>query len=305
MTRVADLASHNLTLGYMRQTQARQLDAQLQISSGKTAQRYSGIANQSQKLVSLEAEHARTSRYVEGNQLVGQRLQKMESAVAAAGDLASDLRTLLVNATNASDAADVPLEEESERMMNQLAGLLNEKADGRHLFAGSRIDAAPVDISALPADGNFTGTADADYYRGDGARASVRASDQLTLTYGVTADEPGFEKLVRALQMVRTADHSDQAALSARLEKALGLAEEAVGEIPDIRSRIGVARNALEVETVRHEESLLYTEQSIGDIENVDVTEAITRLSAEQTTLQASYAALARLQSLSLTDYLR
>ena len=39
MTRVTDLASQNLTLGHLRQAQARQLDAQLQISSGKTAQR--------------------------------------------------------------------------------------------------------------------------------------------------------------------------------------------------------------------------------------------------------------------------
>jgi len=305
MTRVTDLASQNLTLGHLRQAQARQRDAQLQISSGKTAQRYSGIAGQSAKLVSLEAEHTRTQRFVEGNKLVDQRLQKMESAVAAAGDLAAELRTLLVNATNASDADAVPLAEESERMIHQLAGLLNEKADGRHLFAGSRIDVPPVDISALPADGDFPGTADAHYYRGDGARASVRASDQLTITYGVTADEPAFEKLVRSIHLVRTADASDPAALSARLEEALGLAEAAVNEIPDIRSRIGVARNALEAETARHEESLLYGEKAIGDIENVDVTEAITRLAAEQTTLQASYAALARLQSLSLADYLR
>lgn len=305
MTRVTDLASQNLTLGYMRQTQSRQLEAQLQISSGKAAQRYSGIANQASKLVSLEGEYTRIERYLEGNKLVDQRLQKMETAVASAGEIASGLRTLLVNATNASNATDVPLVEESTRMLEQLAGLLNERSDGRHLFAGSRIDVAPVDLAGLPADGNFTGTADADYYRGDGSKASIRASDQLQVGYGVTADEPGFEKLVRALQLVRTADPSDEAQITSRLDQALGLAEEAVSEIPEIRSRIGAARNALESENVRHEESLLYAEQTIGDIENVDVTEAITRLSAHQTTLQASFAALARLQSLSLTDYLR
>ena len=43
---------------------------------------------------------------------------------------------------------------------------------------------------------------------------------------------------------------------------------------------------------------------SIGDIENVDVTEAITRLTNEEVQLEASLLAVARLGNLSLINFL-
>src|SRR3546814_15586833 len=106
-------------------------------------------------------------------------------------------------------------------MLCQSAGYLNAQLDGRHLFAGSMTDTAPVDLAALPADGLFGADgAAAFYYRGDGEEPSVRTGGASTLSYGVTADEPGFARLLQALQIVKTTAPTDTDAPRARREGA-------------------------------------------------------------------------------------
>lgn len=305
MTRIANLSAQNLSLSLLQQTQARAMDTQVQISTGKKAERYMGVAADSARLLSLKSEHARVSQYVAGNKVADMRLQAMETSVAGVMDVATKLRTLLVNASHDENAASIALKEEATAMLGQVAGYLNTQIDGRHLFAGSRTEASPVDLSTLPADGVFAGPAADLYYRGDDMPVSVRTGASTSLDYGVRADEPGFDKLIQALQIVATTDTGNAASARARLDEALGIANEAVSAIPDVRSKIGSSRATLELANSQHEEFLLYAEGAIGDIENVDVTEAITRLSGHQATLEASYASLARLQRVSLLDYLR
>ena len=305
MTRVANLSAQNLSLSLLQQTQSRVMDAQVQISTGKKAERYAGIAQESGRLLSLKSEHARVTQFMAGNKVADMRLQKMETSVAGTMEVASKLRTLLVNATHDENASVLALGEEATAMLGQVGNYLNTQLDGRYLFAGGRTDTAPVDLSTLPADGIFTGAAADLYYRGDAERIAVRTGEASSLTYGVTADDPAFDTLFQALQIVATTDTSDPTTARARLEEALDLVNAAISAIPDVRSRIGSSRSTLELANAQHDEFLLYAEGAIGDIENVDVTEAITRLSGHQTTLEASYASLARLQSVSLLDYLR
>ena len=52
MTRVANLSAQNLSLSLLQQTQSRVMDAQVQISTGKKAERYMGVAPDSARLLS-------------------------------------------------------------------------------------------------------------------------------------------------------------------------------------------------------------------------------------------------------------
>jgi flagellar hook-associated protein 3 FlgL len=49
----------------------------------------------------------------------------------------------------------------------------------------------------------------------------------------------------------------------------------------------------------------LYLRHQISGIEDVDITEAISRLSQDQMVLEATMATVARLSQLSLADFLR
>ena len=92
---------------------------------------------------------------------------------------------------------------------------------------------------------------------------------------------------------------------TATLESALGLAIEAIEEIPDIRSRVGSDRLLLETMKVRHQDFIVFTGEAINKIETVDVVAAVSRMSIDQVMLEASYMLTARLSQLSLANFLR
>ena len=156
--------------------------------------------------------------------------------------------------------------------------------------------------AALPGQLGYDPT-DPSYYLGDNTRLSLRADDQVTVDYGVTAIDAGFEKLIRALYI--TTQASDPTAINIDdLNQALGIVTEAITDIPDIRAEIGTSRVTLEDMKRVQEDATLLAEQIIGDIENVDVAEALTLLAQNTTTIEASYSTLGRLNSLTLLEFI-
>jgi flagellar hook-associated protein 3 FlgL len=188
-------------------------------------------------------------------------------------------------------------------MLDEVTALLSVQDDGRYLFAGTRTDTAPVDQTQLPPSYSMP-TSDGDaigYYQGDSVELSVRADVDFTVTYGVTAGERGFERAIRALHMIVIGAPGDRTTM----EEALSVVSNAISDVSDIRTGIGASRAALENVNKRLDEFTLYSEKTISDLENVDITKVITEMNADQVAVEASFTTLARLSRLSLTQFLR
>jgi flagellar hook-associated protein 3 FlgL len=305
VTRVATSAQQELMMTNIRALQSRVADTMIQASSGKVSQQYSGVAPDAKRLVGLEATDASLTQYVASNTLIDQRLQSMETNTSQLMDIASQLKSLLVQATSSGNAQNMGLDSTAQTLLDQVGSLLNVKLDGRYLFAGSATNAAPVDLTALAAPpSTYPSTADTSYYLGDSVTLSTKAGPNLDINYGVKADEPGFEELIRSLKLVSTAVLSPNPDMT-RLNEALDVVNQAIQNIPNITAKIGAARAGLTTANAAHNEAQQYVEQNITGIANVDVTDAITRLSADQTNLQASYATIAQLSNVSLLNYLK
>lgn len=303
MSRVTNIAQHDRIVSLIMQTQSKAHDVELQVASGRKSQTYMGIARDASRLVGLEISHVRVNQYVDNNQMVDERLQLMESNVGQVVDILSEFKALLINALNQGNAAELDLANHSGEMMNQVATLLNADLDGRHLFSGSMTNTSPVDLGGLP--GSYTvPTSDGDaagYYQGDAALLSVRAGDNLDMTYGITADALGFEQAIRAMDLVIKGAPTD----TTMLNHALDVVTSSIENVTNTRTQIGNARSSLAEIGKSHQDFLLFAEETISDLENTDITEAITRLNETQTTLEASYMALSRLGRLSLMQYMR
>jgi flagellar hook-associated protein 3 FlgL len=302
MERVTNLSQQTRLFSFITETQKRFDDLQTQIASGYKSQNFSGVAREAGRLISLETTHAKVTQYVENNTTVGRRLETMESSVSRITDIMAKFRTLLVSALNAGNAAELDLNNQARETLNQVASLLNTKVEGRHIFAGSRTDVEPVDLTALPVAYTVP-TADGDsaaYYQGNSQILSVRADDDLTVDYGILASDPEFERAIRALDVVAKGAPTD----AAMLNHALEVANQTLDGLPDIRTRIGLARKTLESTNTKHTEFFLFAEQVISDIGNVDVPETVTRINEAQVTLQASYLTISRLSQTSLLNYL-
>lgn len=312
MTRIATFPAQKLASQQAMSIQSRLQETQMQASTGKKSMDYKGLGTDSRRLVSLQSTRTEITQFQKTADTTISRLQMMETSVAGAFDLASDLRTLLVSALNADNGASVALNDQASEMRDELAALMNESLDGRYLFAGTATGTQPVDLAAFdPDDPAYdpdapTTASGVGYYAGNGETLSVRTSSTQSLEYGVTADDPAFEKLFRAMEMVSTAQAAQENGIDTeRLEEALGLANEAMSLIPDLRAEIGAAEKSLDTTKQRFDEQLIYIEENISDIDHVDIAEALTRLTMDETLLQASYTTSIRLSQTTLLNYLR
>jgi flagellar hook-associated protein 3 FlgL len=306
MTRIADLSQNTLIAAYVADTQARIQNTQIQVSTGQKAQRYAGIADDAATLVNLESTDARIQQYVANNKVVSSRLSAMDSSLSQLTNVATQLKTLLVNANNASDASQMAINQQAQNLLNQTAGLLNVKFGDSYLFSGTRTDTPPVNLSApgYSAPGpTYPSNADTGYYQGNSTQLVSRAGDNFDVTYGVTANQGGFEELIRSLQLAATASTSPTID-HARLQDALNVVNKAIDDLPNTRAQIGAAQNAVDQATNEHNTMSTYIEQSITDIKAVDVPSALSQLSNDQTILQAAYMTTVRLSGLSLTQYM-
>ena len=108
--------------------------------------------------------------------------------------------------------------------------------------------------------------------------------------------------LIGALRTALAGDAADDRAL---LESALELVNTALPKVADYRSELGAGQAALERINLGHGDAAVYLERQISDIENVDLTEAITRMSQDQMVIESAMATIARLNQVTLADYLR
>ena len=106
---------------------------------------------------------------------------------------------------------------------------------------------------------------------------------------------------------LRTADLSTadgQAAFNERmdliLENLSGIEEQNIGT----RASIGGRLNTLEQQLLVNEDYALFTKEALSSFEDLDFNEAISRFQLQETVLQASYASFAKVQDLSLFNYI-
>ena len=132
------------------------------------------------------------------------------------------------------------------------------------------------------------------------------ALDETTQT-SVSANNAGVQKLAMAAAMVAEFFSSDT--LSAEAKKtvashALSLAGEAVSSLGQTQSQVGIVQKRVSDATDRIKTQADLFEKHISDLEGVDYYEAVTRVNELTSHIQASFELTARIQQLSLLNFL-
>ena len=155
VTRVATYTNHTLLSDLALRNAARVTDLQNQASSGYKSRNYAGIADSTQRLLNLETEYSRTEQYLRNTTQGKLRLQSMETAVDSMLTIATEMKSLLIQASSAQQADDVNIRNEADQALQQIANLLNTNLDGRYLFAGGRSEEPAVDTEKIGAPDNY------------------------------------------------------------------------------------------------------------------------------------------------------
>lgn len=160
------------------------------------------------------------------------------------------------------------------------------------------------------------------WYAGDNSAQTHRVSANRTIQDGLTAIDPAFEKAIRAMgliaqgeigtvgEFVRHPERVDQALklLSSALDRAAETPQpfgtEADSNIEIIQQTLGFEMMVMQETTARQRELIGYLEADIAEIENADITEAITLMTNQTLVLEASYQTISRVRQLNLTNFL-
>lgn len=395
MNRIAPFAQQDLAFFNTQLTQQRVFKAQLQLSTGKVAQDYSGIAQQSARLVSVETTIVSVDQFTRNIGLVDQRLSLMDIALQNIDDVTRDLRGIVDSMKNQPTERYAELREFAINAKAIIAEALNTSDATRHLFGGSRVDQSPVNLASpyrpvslvqsdgavdqtfydsyyenvltntlpyaqgsfyqqiyfdkngvlptvpVPADLNnptltefvaedpalwqyyidridstqMLANPKADYYQGDNANQSVRISASQTLSYGARANGEPFQQLLMAVDALASLPTTAPATtfLQPLVTKVSAILDKVLNEVPgdgfeslgEVRLRLTVPRSTLKTVREGHEQFTSYALNVVTEIEGIDRAEVISRMQSDQFALEVSYAALARVGSLSLLDFLR
>lgn len=300
MARVASFAQFALIQQAVNRTQERIFDRQAQIASGHEALDYSGVAIESRQLVSLKSASKQAETFIQQNSQVDGQLQVMDGALGSLGDIATALKTRLIQRLNSATGDASAIGQEARELLTSTAGILNTEFAGRFLFAGAKTDTPPV-TEPVPDPATF-GVPDDSYYQGDTTELTARIAENQEVRVGMAGNRNGFQQLIAALH---AAVEGDATRNTGMLEDSLELVDNAINEINAYRAEVGTAGNSLARATASHKDFQLQADAVVSEIQNVDVPSAVAALAADQTALEASFITLARVSQLSLADFLR
>ena len=304
MTSIGSYAQNQFVLRNNTDAQARVQDYRVQVSTGYKAQRYDGISADSRRLESLEQQHAKNAAFTKSIERTELRLQTMESSVQGLQDIAQSFRTTLLSASNAENLKSLDLEKIASDLREQAIALVNTEVEGRFLFSGSATRTPPINSGVTNTD-----IISGDYYQGNSDTLSVRADSDVTLDYGITAapgENNGIEEVLTALTTVMNAPE-DPNEINNAIDILTGESDTsggAIAKLADTRAQIGSSLDLMGGIRTRLEDNQVDVEGTISDIEDVDVSRAMTLLAEQQTTLETSFAVTARLARTSLLNFL-
>jgi flagellar hook-associated protein 3 FlgL len=300
VNRVATFAFTNTMISENMRLQTKYSEVNTQISSGLISQDYKGIARDSQYLLAVESSQDKLSAYNSNGNTALSNINIMYSSIGRIEELVNSMISNIVASLGGDLVPANVLVSQADNALQETAGLLNTKVAGRYLFSGSDIDTQPVDLTdPLWVPQTPPSVINTTYYQGNNVINGVQISETLTVNYGVTADNTGFEKMLRAYNLV----FNNPASTAARSE-ALDLLNQSIDDIANIRGVLSTQAKTVEEQMDKNEQDRVYLQELSTTIKEVDIPSASVRLTEIQGQLEAAYSASVRILNLSLVNYL-
>src|SRR5579863_802367 len=204
MSRVGTLAENNQILSYLQASKAQADSLEQQIATGLKSVDFSGIAPQAAQLVSLNDQSSKQQAYIDTINTVSTRLQVMGLSINSIVTLANQFAGNLPTDAYATEGETI--QTQAQQVLAQVAGYLNTQDGSNYVFAGNKNTIPPVNTAGLPVPGSLStsssGAPPAGYYQGDNGVAQATVDNNVTLTYGVDANNPAFEQFIRVLNFL-------------------------------------------------------------------------------------------------------
>jgi flagellar hook-associated protein 3 FlgL len=290
MLRVSTASTYSAMLANLTQAQVRQNNAAEQVASEKNADDLKGYARNAEVLTAMRGVQVKVAGFLEQTSSLGARLDMQEIALTRAADSVSGAREAIADSL-ASDNAGTLMQALSGFFADTV-GALNTRHDGRYLFAGGQTDTLPVNSTGLASIASPAVVAD--QFDNDTMIIANRLDESTVMDTGFLASDLGTAAFT-AFKAVR--DYVDTngafstpltAAQKTFLTSQLAAFDTASQGLTDATARNGLMQNRLESARTDLTGRDTTLDGMVGDITNVNMAEALTKLEQAQLSVQAA-----------------
>jgi flagellar hook-associated protein 3 FlgL len=294
-------------VGEYSRIQARTVVTQNQIASGKVGDQFADAKDKAGVLSAAKMKAAEVEGYTAATKEVLNRLNLQDLHLQQLSDLSARLRDAVGDALSTGHAP--ALMQDVKNLYAEAVTLLNTRLDGKYIYGGSRTEQPPVnatDLAALVAAPTI-----ADIFDNTNLKQTQRLDENEILETGMTASDIATD-LMQMFKDIATFDVGVNGPFGMNMTAAQTafLTTQHIA-LPDVQTGIntlaainGTRHEQATVALDRHEGLAAYFTKFIGDIEDVDLAEAVTRLNQDQVAAQAAGRMIAQLNQFSLLDYL-
>ncbi len=285
--------------------QNRVATTQAQMATGKQLARPSDSPDQAIAIDRLRSALERQESIAQNLQTVQRRFQAEETALSSATDVFTRIKELSIQAANDTmgpDGRNV-IAVELQTLRDQLVTVANSRDDqGQFLFSGGR-----ADTPAYAASGTNP-------YGGDQTRTLMTSGEEDLQTFNrvgtdvfnrvvrETDDGPvgvGFfeavDDLITAVKSGTQADMQRSIAEMDHMHQGMALAT----------ADVGARMNKVDTQMALIDETVLRLKTTLSDVEDLDYTEAVTRMNKQMLSLEAAMSSFSKVSQLNLFDYIR
>lgn len=295
--RVTSTASHMRRIAAMNRTLTGMDRVERQLSSGRRFERPGEDPEASARVLRISRKQDDIVTYGENVEAGRGMLNRAESAVVALTGVINSARSLALKMSDSFyDGERTGQVDLSNGLIDSALDLLNTTYDDMYIFGGHANDQPPYELNngAAQFNGN-DGLMQLDV--SDGARSQVTIDAEVHFN-----GNGGGEDVLALLIELRDQMAADsQAGVAATLDRF----ETAVAQMSQTASELGTLYQRLEVHERVNEVQDVELERLRSTIEDTDYAEAAATMSLRQTAYQASLAATARVQGMSLLNFMR
>lgn len=160
--------------------------------------------------------------------------------------------------------------------------------------------------ATVVASGSFSGN-DTITFQGMQVNISgtAAAGDRFVLAPSASQDLFTTVAALAAALRQPISNGTERARFGNDMNRALESLDNALGRVIETRAKVGARLNALDLQQNVNEDSKLQVARTLSAVEDVDLAEAVSRMSRQAGTLEAAQQSFVRIQNLSLFNFLR
>jgi flagellar hook-associated protein 3 FlgL len=299
--RIADEMMTSNLASHLGRVSSRLARLQLEVASGIKLQRPSDDPDGALRAATLRTGLAQAEQYKKTVNYASSWLKSEDTALDQVQQLMREVRGIALTAVSPrSEQERETYAQQVDQVIDALKQVANS-TDGMHyLFAGHQTLSVP-----------FDGTPGAITYAGDAGNRQLEIGEGLTMSLnhtggqvfnmGGTADA-GLPDLFTTLAAIST---QARAGDSTGLTQSIAQLDVHATRVTAIRAQTGTRLQQLEMATSRLTDTTLVLNDLLGEVESVDITEALVHLKEQENVYQAASYVASSLASGGLLSWLR